>query len=88
MEKCGICDKIVLPGDAVVLHKPRSTGTAHMRCVENDEDYGFCRACKEAFHVSKLNSKSLCEEHSDEFDLDQDEQDDLDDLIENITKDG
>lgn len=54
------------------------------------EDVGFCRCCGEGivYPIDDLDEKSLCPEHKGEFDRDEEEQQDWDDYIENVTKDG
>jgi rubredoxin len=52
-------------------------------------DYAFCPLCGDhtAYHVDTLDAHGLCPEHRGEFDLDAEEQEDLDSFIEYHTKD-
>lgn len=61
----------------------------HPTEARDRERFGHCRCCGDhyLYRVDNLNEKGLCEEHKDEFDLDDDEQKDWDDLVENMTKD-
>ncbi|MEI6270021.1 MAG: hypothetical protein WCP01_14175 [Methylococcaceae bacterium] len=57
---------------------------------QSQEDIDFCECCGSdiAYYTDDLDDKLLCPEHKGEFDLDEEEQQDMEDLIENITKDG
>jgi hypothetical protein len=92
VEKCYVCKKDIPEGaDKAELYK-RSEATGHQihrRCID-DEVYGVCKYCGPFIvHPDKeLNKQSECKEHAGESHLDPEEQQDFDDLIENMTKDG
>lgn len=52
-------------------------------------DYAFCQLCGDhtAYHVDDLDRHGLCPDHRGEFDLDDEEQADLESFIEYHTKD-
>lgn len=56
---------------------------------DNRSDYAFCPLCGDhtAYHVDDLDGHGLCPEHRGEFDLDSEEQEDLESFIEYHTKD-
>lgn len=62
----------------------------HPRVAKNNHsDYAFCPLCGEhtAYHVNDLDHHGLCPEHRGEFDLDDEEREDLESFIEYHTKD-
>lgn len=56
----------------------------------NPDNVGLCRCCgiSIAYYGCHLDHKGLCDKHKGEFDYSPEESQDIDDYIENITKDG
>lgn len=61
----------------------------HPNEAQDRERFGHCRCCGSGYlyRVEDLNGKWLCDEHEDEFDLDEDEAKDREDSVEYMTKD-
>lgn len=59
--------------------------------VLNDHDsrFGHCQLCgnDKVYYLTELDEHDLCREHRGEFDLDPEEQNDLDDYVEYLNKD-
>lgn len=94
--KCGwCCDATnnlteVFVGEDAAEEEKKFICPQCLRRAERDGELGFCRCCGEstAYFADDLDEKSLCAEHKGEFDLDEQEAQDMEDYIENITKDG
>lgn len=70
----------VMPGD--------ETDWVHPSEARDERKFGHCRCCGESvlYRLDELDDEMLCQEHHGEFDLDADEQQDMDDFIEYLTK--
>lgn len=70
----------VMPGD--------ETEWVHPSVARDERKFGHCRCCGQSvlYRLDELDDEMLCQEHHGEFDLDPEEQQDMDDLIEYMTK--
>jgi hypothetical protein len=64
------------------------TEWVHPSAARDDNNFGHCRCCGEdvLYRIEELDDEMLCEEHHGEFDLDPEEQQDMDDFVEYMTK--
>jgi hypothetical protein len=92
VDKCYKCKRSVLKShDRVEIYRRgNATGQLiHRECIDG-ESYGICNYCGSFIaHPNRdLNQQSECEAHAGESNLDPDECQGLDDIIENVQKNG
>lgn len=60
----------------------------HPSAARDDTKFEHCRCCGDdvLYRIEELDEQMLCEEHQGEFDLDPEEQQDLEDYVEYMTK--
>lgn len=95
-ERCNWCNcesgelTEVFVGDDVAEEDKKFICPRCLKRAEMENEIGFCPCCgySIAYSINDLDEKSLCREHKGEFDYDEQESQDIEDYIENITKDG